>query len=74
MAGFMAMKAVNARLKQNQIAKEEGCSSSTSQRYGNDIKMLSTCRIPPRSHKRKQKHYKLKQKIERPQLTSDDLK
>ena len=43
----MKIKSVNHRLGQDQIAKELGCSSSTLQRYRNDINMLSPYRIPP---------------------------
>ena len=47
MARFMDIKSVKPRLRQDQIAKELGCSKSTLQRYGNDINMLSPYRIPP---------------------------
>ena len=55
MARFMEIKSLNPNLKQNQIAKELGFSSSTLQRYRQDINMLSDSRIPPNSQKRKQK-------------------
>ena len=51
----MEIKPVNTKLKQNQLAKELGCSSSTLQRYRNDVNMLSPHRISTNSHKRKQK-------------------
>ena len=73
MARFMEIKAVNPRLKQNQTAKELGCSSSTLQRYRNDLKMPSSHRIPPNSHKRKQNVSNGEQETDRPQLTSNDL-
>ena len=53
LARFMEIKSVNARLRQDQIAKEIGCSGSTLQRYRQDINMLSPYSIPPNSHKRK---------------------
>ena len=52
MARFMKIKSVNSRLRQDQIAKEIRCSSSTLQRYGKDMKMLSACRNPPKSNKK----------------------
>ena len=54
-ARFMEIKSLNPRVRQNQIAKELGCSSSTFQRYRQDKNMLSPYRILPNSHKRKQK-------------------
>ena len=39
MALFMELKSVNPKLKQKEIAKELGYSSSALQRYRNDIKM-----------------------------------
>ena len=47
LASFMEIKSVNPRLRQDQIAKELGCSTITLQRYRNDINMLSTFRFPP---------------------------
>ena len=41
MARFLEIKSVNPKLKQSEIAKELGCSSSTLQRYRQDINMLS---------------------------------
>ena len=41
MAKFMEIKSVNPRLKQDQIAKELGCLSRTSQRYRKKINKLS---------------------------------
>ena len=42
LARFMEIKSVDPRLSQDQIAKELGCSSSTLQRYKNDINKLSS--------------------------------
>ena len=39
MARFMHTKSINPELKQKEIAKELGYSSSTLQCYGNDIKI-----------------------------------
>ena len=66
MASFMGIEAVNSKLKQGQIAKELGWTSSTLQRYRNDINMLSPHRIAPDSHKRKQKTSYRKHDLERP--------
>ena len=55
MARFMEIKTVNAKLKQNQIAKELGYSTSTLQSYRNDKNMLSPNRNLPNITKRRQK-------------------
>ena len=56
MARFMEIKSLNPKIRQDQIAKELGCSSSTLRRYKNDINMLTPFRIPPNfTNKRKQK-------------------
>ena len=52
---FMDVKSVSPKLKRDQIAKELGCSSSTLQRYRQDINMLSPYRIPPNIYQRTQK-------------------
>ena len=57
MARFMAIKSINTRLRQDQRAKELGCSCSTLQRYRQDINMLSRYRTPPNSNK-KTKNFK----------------
>ena len=41
MARFTEMKSINPKMKQMEVAKELGYSSSTFQRYRNDIKMQS---------------------------------
>ena len=51
----MEIKSVYPKLRQDQIAKELGCSSSTLKRYRNNINMPSPDRIPPNSNKRRQK-------------------
>ena len=45
MADFMRLKHENSRMKQSQIANQKGLSTSTIQRYRNDINMLSPYRI-----------------------------
>ena len=74
MARFLEIKYMNPRLRQDQKAKELGCSSSTLQRYRQDMNFLSRYRIPPNSHKRRQKISNREHDLERPQLTSIDLK
>ena len=45
MADFMRIKYENPRLKQSEIADRLNCSSSTLQRYRNDLSMISPYRI-----------------------------
>ena len=70
-------------MKQSEIANQLGMSSSTVQRYRNDINMLSPYRIDPNnSNKRTKKvkntnfdnnsHHEVD--VKRPQMTSNDLK
>ena len=83
MADFMRLKYANLRMKQCEIANQLGMTSSTVQRYRNDINMLSTYRIHPNnSIKRTKKvnntyfdnnsHHEAD--VKRPQMTSNDLK
>ena len=51
----MEIKSINPNLRQDQIAKELGCSSSTLKRYGNDIKKLKPYRGSTKSHKMRKK-------------------
>ena len=76
MARFMEIKPVNPKLRQDQIAKELRCSSSTLQRYGQDIKTRSPYKITPNNHKRKQKISisNREHDLERPQMNSIDFK
>ena len=69
MADFMRVKYENPKMKQSQIANQLGLSSSTLQRYRNDINMLSPYRINPNNVKKQQK--KPKSII---MVTSKDLK
>ena len=52
MADFMKVKCENPRMKQSEIANQLGMSSSTLQRYRNDINMLSPYRINPNNVKK----------------------
>ena len=47
MADFIRIKYKNPRMKQSEIANQLNLSSSTSQRYRNDINMLPPYRIQP---------------------------
>ena len=81
-ASFMQIKSLNPSLKQDQIEKKLSCSSSTLQRYRNDMNVLSPYRIPTNSHKRRLKISNTKlnddshreRDLKRPQMTSKDLK
>ena len=74
MARFMEIESMNPRLRQDQIAKELGCSSSTLRRYRCIINMFPPYRIPPNTNKRKQKISNREKFLKRPQITSNDLK
>ena len=69
MADFMRVKNENPRLKQSERPNRIGMSSSTVQRYRNDINMLSPYRINPNNTKKRSKS--LKSTI---LVTSNDLK
>ena len=58
MADFMRVKYENPRMRQSEIANQLGMSSSTLQRYRNDINMLSPYRINPNNTKSDQKRLK----------------
>ena len=56
MADFIKGKYENPRMKQSEIANQIGLSTSTLQRYRNDINMLSPYKINPiNNHKRTKK-------------------
>ena len=66
---------MNPRLRQDQKAKEIGCSSITLQRYRKEINLLSPHGIPPSlktNHTRKQKTSNTK--LDDIKVTSNDLK
>ena len=76
MADFMKLKYENPRMRQSEIANQLGMSSSTLQRYRNDINMLSPYRISPDNTKKRSKKAKIDNigDLKRPQMTSNDLK
>ena len=83
MADFMRVKYENPKMKQSQIANQIGLSTSTLQRYRNDINMLSPYRIHPNNTNKRSKKGKntdfdnnLNDETDdkRPQMTSNDLK
>ena len=76
MADFMRVKYENPKMKQSEIANQLGMSSSTVQRYRNDINMLSPYRINPNNTKKRSKKAKIDDigDLKRPQMTSNDSK
>ena len=76
MTDFMKVKYENPRMKQSEIANQLGMSSSTLQRYRNDINMISPHRINPNNVKKRSKKVKIDDigDLKRPQMTSNDLK
>ena len=82
MADFMRLKYENPRMKQSQIANQIGLSTSTLQRYRNDINMLSPYRINPNNTNKRTKKVSngnfdnnshQESDVKRPQMTSKDL-
>ena len=82
MADFMRVKYENPKMKQSQIANQFGLSSSTLQRYRNDINMLSPYRIHPNNTNKRTKRVKnttfdkdlhRESDVKRPQMTSRQL-
>ena len=83
MADFLCVKYGNPKMKQSEIAKQLNLSSSILQRYPNDINKFSPYRIQPNdTNKRAKKVKKInfnnnsrhEPDVERPQMTSNDLK
>ena len=83
MADFMRLKYENPKMKQFEIANQLSLSSSTIQRYRNDINMLSPYRIQSNNiNKRRKKakntnsdnYSKPNHDDKRPQMTLKDLK
>ena len=76
MADFLRVKYENPRMKQSEIANQLGMSSSTVQRYRNDINMLSSYRINPNNTKKRPKRAKIDDigDLKRLQMTSNDVK
>ena len=59
MADFMRVKQENAKVMQSEIANQLGLSSSTLQRYKNDIIMLSPYRIQTNNTNKRVKRLKI---------------
>ena len=76
MNDFMHIKYQNPQMKQSEIANHLNMSSSTLQRYRNDINMLSPYRINPNNVKKRSKKAKIDaiSDLKRPQMTSNDIK
>ena len=76
MNDFMYMKYQNPKLKQSELANNLNMSSSTIQRYRNDINMQSPYRINPNNTKKRTKKPKIDDigDLKRPQMTSNDVK
>ena len=76
MNDFMYMKYQNPKLKQSELANNLNMSSSTIQRYRNDINMQSPYRINPNNVKKRTKKPKIDDigDLKRPQITSNDVK
>ena len=83
MADFMRMKNESPKLKQSQIANQLRYSTSTLQRYRNDINMLSPYRIQPNNTNKRTKKVSNTDSdnnshrdhdLKRSRLTSNDLK
>ena len=76
MNDFMHIKYQNPKMKQSEIVNNLNMSSSTLQRYRNDINMLSLYRINPNNIKKRPKKAKIDDNgdLKRPQLTSNDKK
>ena len=76
MNDFMHVKFQNPRMKESERANRLNMSSSTLQRYRNDINMLSLYRINPNNVKQQSKKAIIDDigDLRRPQMTSNDLK
>ena len=76
MNDFMYMKYQNPKLKQSELGNNLNMSSSTIQRYRNDINMVSPYRISPNNVKKRTKKTKINDidDLKRPQMTSNDSK
>ena len=74
MADFMKVKYENPRLRQSEIANQLSISSSTLQRYRNDINMLPPYRISSNNVKKRSKKAEIDDigDLKRPQMTSID--
>ena len=76
MNDFMNIKYQNPKMTQTEISSQLNMSSSTIQRYRNDINMISPYRNNPNNVKKQQKKTKIDNNgdLKRPYLTSINLK
>ena len=83
MADFMKLKYENPKMKQSEIANQLSLSSSTIQRYRNDINEQSPYRLNPNNVKKRSKKVKINENndiksgsddLKRPQMPSNDKK
>ena len=76
MTDFMQIKNENPKLKQSEIANQFGYSSSTLQRYRNDLNMLAPYSINPNNTNSRTKRLQilLLTKIQIANLTLEDFK
>ena len=83
MNDFMYFKYQNPKMKQSEIANQLNLSSSSLQRYRNDINMLSPYRIQPNNTNKRRKKTKNtdfdnnsdnEADVKRLQMTTNDLK
>ena len=74
MNDFMHIKYQNPKMKQSEIANHLKMSSSTLQRYRNDINMLSSYRINPNNVKKQPKKVEIDDigDLKRPQMSSNE--
>ena len=74
MNDFMHIKYQNPKMRQSEITNIFNMSSSTLQRYRNDINMLSPYRINPNNNKQRTKKPKIDDisDLKRPQMTSNE--
>ena len=76
MNSFMHIKYQNPKMTQSEISSQLNMSSSTIQRYRNDINMISPYKNNSKNVKKQQKKTKIdiNGDLKRPQMTSNDLK
>ena len=76
MNDFMNNKYQNPKLTQSEVSSKLNMSSSTIQRYRNDINMLSPYRIDTNNVEKRSKKAKIDENgdLKRPQMTSNELK
>ena len=82
MARFTEIKSTNSKSKQSELVKKLACSPSTLEQDRPDINILSPYRIPSNTHQKRQRNpnknlnddSQRKRDLEKPQMTSNDLK